>query len=77
MSLREFLDSYAKGQEEKEETLMPDATDSLSITSNRQDRDKAVSACVAQLVGEGREQSQAVAICIDKVDKATGIKSPR
>jgi len=56
---------------------VPDATDNLAITSNKQQRDEAVSACISQLVGEGRSQDQAIAICTDKADKATGNRTPR
>ncbi len=56
---------------------MPDATDNLTVQASKQQRDEAVSSCVAQLIGEGRDQDQAVAICMDKADKATGNRTPR
>ncbi len=56
---------------------MPTPAESLTITSDKTARQQAVSACVAQLVGEGTSQEQAVAICINQADKAMGTKEAR
>ena len=56
---------------------MPTHTSSLTITSSREARQQAVSACVAQLVGEGTDREQAVQICRDEANKAMGTKEAR
>ena len=56
---------------------MPTHTSALTITSSREARQQAVSACVAQLVGEGRTREQAVQICRDEANKAMGTKEAR
>ena len=56
---------------------MPTHTSALTITSSKEARQQAVSACVAQLVGEGTPQERAVLICKSEADRAMGTKEVR
>lgn len=56
---------------------MPTPAESLTIQSGKEARQQAVSACVVQLVGEGRSQEQAVVICISQADRSMGTKELR
>ena len=57
---------------------MPTPAESLTIQSDKKARQDAVSACVAQLIGEGTPNDQALAICTSQADKAMGTKeAPR
>ena len=56
---------------------MPTHTSALTITSSKEARQQAVSACVAQLVGEGTERERAVLICKSEADRAMGTREVR
>ncbi len=56
---------------------MPTHTQALTITSSKEARQQAISACVAQLVGEGTDQERAVLICKTEADRAMGTKEIR
>ncbi len=56
---------------------MPQHTQALTITSSKEARQQAVSACVAQLVGEGTDRERAVLICKTEADRAMGTKEIR
>ena len=53
---------------------MPTPAESLTVQSDKKARQDAVSACVAQLIGEGTPNDQAIAICINQADKSMGTK---
>jgi hypothetical protein len=51
---------------------MPTPTEDLRVGADEVKIREAMSQCVSQLVGEGRDQDQAIAICQDQLRKATG-----
>lgn len=56
---------------------MPEHPIGLSIQSSRDERNTAVSECIAREVAAGVPQEQAVAICTSKADRAQGTRELR
>ncbi len=56
---------------------MPTAVDSLTPQSSEQEMDKAVSSCISTEVSRGRDQQQAIAMCISQANAKTGKSNAR
>lgn len=56
---------------------MPTAAEQLTPQSDDTAYRAAVSSCIQQLMGEGRDQAQASAICYSQAEQAAGKPYPR
>ena len=53
---------------------MPTAAEQLSPGAGENDAKAAISKCIAQMVGEGKDQDQAAAICYSQAQKSSGVQ---
>jgi len=56
---------------------MPTPVENLTVRSTSEQRRSAISSCMSTMVGEGKSQEVASAICLDQVDKAMGTSESR